>query len=121
MAVRVAIVDDMQDIRELMRIHLELDERFELVGEGENGREAIDVASKARPDVIVLDVQMPLMTGTEAIPEIRNASPETKILLYSAFPNPIDFTLPPGQRADASITKGSPEKLIAKIAELAAI
>lgn len=82
--VRVVIVDDTEDIRLLLRFSFRTDPRFELVGEGVNGREAIDLAARERPDLMVLDRQMPVLGGVEALPEIRAVSPRTAVVLYTA-------------------------------------
>lgn len=82
--VRVAIVDDTDDVRQLLRMAFRFDPRFDVVGEGANGREAIALAEAEQPDLMVLDRQMPVMDGMTAIPEIRTSSPRTAIVLYTA-------------------------------------
>jgi DNA-binding NarL/FixJ family response regulator len=82
--VRVALVDDNPDVRALLRIQFRRDVRFEVVGEAGDGSEAIELAEAARPDLMVLDRQMPRMSGVEAIPEIRRRAPDTSIVLYTA-------------------------------------
>jgi CheY-like chemotaxis protein len=83
-AVRVLIVDDTREIRLLLRLTLETDRRFDVVGEAENGAEAIDAARLLQPDVIVLDRHMPVLDGVEALPGIRRACPQAAILLFTA-------------------------------------
>lgn len=82
--VRVAIVDDTDEVRQLLRMAFRFDPRFDVVGEGTNGREAIALAAAEQPDLMVLDRQMPVMDGMAAIPEIRASSPRTAIVLYTA-------------------------------------
>lgn len=86
--VRVGIVDDSPEIRELLRQFLDLDDRFELVGEGASGQDAIDLVSTVAPDLLILDQQMPDLTGVEALPEIRRTSPGTAVVLYSGEADP---------------------------------
>jgi len=83
--VRVVLADDTTAYRDLLRLLLELDGRFEIVAEAENGREAIDAAVSERPDVIVLDVAMPVLDGLQAIPELREGAPGTAIVVLSGF------------------------------------
>jgi CheY-like chemotaxis protein len=82
--VRVAVVDDLADVRLLLRVLFETDPRFEVVGEARNGVEAIELAERMAPDVIVLDRQMPVMGGVEALPEIRRRAPRAAVVLYTA-------------------------------------
>jgi DNA-binding NarL/FixJ family response regulator len=82
---RVLLVDDTPEIRELLRITLELDGRFEIVGEAGDGAAAIDLTDSHGPDAVILDLAMPVMDGLQAIPEIRRHCPETKILVLSGF------------------------------------
>lgn len=82
---RVLLADDTPEIRQLLRFHLELDGRFEIVGEAGDGRAAIDMTDSESPDAVILDLAMPVMDGLQAIPEIREKAPETKILVLSGF------------------------------------
>jgi DNA-binding NarL/FixJ family response regulator len=86
--VRVAIVDDSPQIRQLLRLFLEADERFEVVGEGENGEEAIRLAVERAPDLLILDQQMPGLGGIEALPEIRRRAPRTSVVVYTGETDP---------------------------------
>jgi CheY-like chemotaxis protein len=81
--VRVGIVDDSPQIRALLRRFLDADHRFELVGEGASGEEAIDLVATVAPDLLILDQQMPGLTGVEALPDIRRIAPGTAVVLYS--------------------------------------
>lgn len=83
--VRVAIVDDTPDLRLLLRMALERGEGIEVVAEGGNGREGVDIAARHRPDVILLDLAMPVMDGMTALPLIREQSPATAVVVLSGF------------------------------------
>ena len=85
MAIRVLVVDDVEELRVLFRMLLENDGRFEVVGEAGDGEEGVSQARALRPDVIVLDVAMPRMDGIRAIPLIHEASPGVRILVVSGF------------------------------------
>ncbi|HXG73184.1 MAG TPA: response regulator [Gemmatimonadaceae bacterium] len=84
----VVICDDSASIRRALHFVLAAESRIEVVGEASNGLEAIDAARTARPDVLLLDVSMPLMDGIEALPHILSASPCTRILMMTALPSP---------------------------------
>jgi DNA-binding NarL/FixJ family response regulator len=81
---RVVVVDDMADIRCLVRAALNADGRFDVVGEAGDGRDAVNVVGLTRPDVVVLDLRMPTMDGLEAATEIAQVSAETKVVILSA-------------------------------------
>ena len=83
--IRVVLADDTADIRMLLRASLEIDGRFEVVAEAEDGREAIDMAVEHLPDVVVLDLAMPVMDGLQAIGPITEGSPDSKIVILSGF------------------------------------
>jgi CheY-like chemotaxis protein len=83
--VRVVIVDDTEDIRLLMRYALDRDPRFVVIGEAADGQEAVELCTAERPDVVLLDLSMPVMDGFEALPLIRERSPATKVVVHSAL------------------------------------
>jgi CheY-like chemotaxis protein len=84
--VRVLLVDDLSDIRLVMRLLLEADGRAEVVGEAADGAEAVRLAGELRPDAVVLDLRMPGMDGVAALPLIRDAAPGTVVVALSALP-----------------------------------
>lgn len=103
---RVLLADDVPEVRMLLRLTLELDGRFEVVGEAGNGAEAVKIVLHEHPDVVILDLGMPVMDGFAAITEISSFSPATKILVLTAF----DATEPETALllgADACMIKGS--------------
>ena len=82
---RVVLADDTSEYRLLLRVILEQDGRFEVVGEAEDGAEAVRVTTAEQPDVLVLDLAMPVMDGLQAMPHISAGSPETAIVVLSGF------------------------------------
>lgn len=88
MTTRILIVDDVAELRQIFRMMLETDERFEVVGEAGDGVEAIEQAGSLRPDLVLLDIAMPRLDGIAAIPEIHRASPGVKIMVLSGFQTP---------------------------------
>lgn len=81
----IVLVDDSADIRRLVRSRLELSRAFTVVGEGSNGLDAIELATKHQPDLLLLDVSMAGMDGLEAIPLVITASPRTRVVMFSGF------------------------------------
>lgn len=82
---RVLLVDDNEGIRAVLRMSFELTGGFEVIEDAENGAEAIERATASDPDVVVLDIAMPVMGGLEALPQIRRRIPGGKIIVYTAF------------------------------------
>ena len=71
-------------VREGFRKMLELEDDFEIVGEAPDGRQAVALAKKFRPDVVLMDIAMPLLNGLEATRQVLKALPATKVLMLSA-------------------------------------
>ena len=82
---RLAICDDVTTFRQLVSAVFRWEPGFELVGEASNGLEAVELARRVQPDVMFLDIAMPVMDGIEALPKIREASPSTRVIVLTAF------------------------------------
>jgi DNA-binding NarL/FixJ family response regulator len=82
--IRVVVADDHPVIRGMVRSALRQNPHFEVCGEAENGAEAIEEVKRVRPDVVVLNVTMPLVNGFEAAREIKKHVPETAIVILSS-------------------------------------
>jgi len=80
----VVLTDDIADMRWLLRNQLELQGGYSIIGEADNGRDAVAVVTALDPDVVVLDHMMPLMSGLDAAREIQRVAPRTKIVVHSA-------------------------------------
>jgi DNA-binding NarL/FixJ family response regulator len=80
---RVVICDDQAAFRQLVSVVLSLDPGVEVVAEAADGREAIRIVAELRPDVLLLDIAMPVMDGLEALPQVREASPETRVVMLT--------------------------------------
>jgi NarL family two-component system response regulator LiaR len=85
MKTRIMIADDHAMLREGMRSLLEQEKDFELVGEAPDGEEAVRLAEELKPDIIIMDIVMPKLTGVEATKLIRQKSPGTAILILTAY------------------------------------
>ena len=80
---RVLIVDDNFAVRSMVRQVFELEPEFEVSGEAENGIEALQKAATLKPDLIILDLSMPLMTGLDAAPQLMEILPAARIILFT--------------------------------------
>jgi DNA-binding NarL/FixJ family response regulator len=86
--ITVLLAEDNANFRRSLKLLIELDGDTEVVGEAKNGREAVQMAVKLRPQVIVMDIAMPLLNGLEATRQIMEAFPTTRVLILSAHPEP---------------------------------
>jgi two-component system, NarL family, response regulator LiaR len=84
MTIRILIADDHRVVRQGLRMFLQLDPELELVGEAENGAEALRLVELLTPDVVLMDLLMPVMGGIEAIGHIRTRFPETEVVAMTS-------------------------------------
>jgi DNA-binding NarL/FixJ family response regulator len=80
---RILVVDDVPQVRKLVRAYLEEETDFRVCGEAIDGFDAIDKAPNLKPDLIILDASMPRMNGIEAAPKLKKLLPETRIILFT--------------------------------------
>ena len=83
--IRVVLVDDVDDVRRLVRTALRFRGGFEVVGEARTGAEAISIAADHRPDIVVLDLGLPDIAGREVLARVREESPDTRVVVLSAM------------------------------------
>src|SRR4026209_325264 len=82
--ITVLLAEDHQIVREGLRSLLDHEHDIKVVGEAETGRQAVLLTRKFRPEVVVMDIAMPLLNGLEATRQIRKDFPETKVIILSA-------------------------------------
>ncbi len=99
------IVDDQPDIRLLVATRLGIEPGLEVAGEAADGAEAIVLARRLDPQAIVLDLQMPRMSGAEALPMLRSLVPDARIVVFSAYVG-VQALRGPIQ-PDAAVAKGA--------------
>ena len=83
---RTLLVDDVEDMRALLRVLMEQDGRFDIVGEASDGEQAIDLVRTEQPDLVILDLAMPVMDGLTALPGIREVATDIRVVVLSGFP-----------------------------------
>jgi DNA-binding NarL/FixJ family response regulator len=102
---RVVVADDSADLRDLVVLLLDDEDDFSVIGAAADGAEAVLLADELKPDLLVLDVNMPVMDGIEALRRVKATQPQIRVVLLSAFPRGVlpgdDVAL-----ADAYLEKG---------------
>jgi DNA-binding NarL/FixJ family response regulator len=83
--IKVVLADDHTVVRQGLRALLMAEEDIDIVGEAENGRQAVQMVKKLMPDVVVMDIAMPVLNGLEATRQISRAAPTAKVLILSSY------------------------------------
>ena len=91
--IRIAIVDDHALVREGLRTFLGEMEDFEIVAEGSTGHDAVKIATETVPDIMLLDLMLPEMSGEDALKEITGTDSKTKVVVLSSYTKP-DVAVP---------------------------
>nr|MBA2518257.1 response regulator transcription factor [Chloroflexia bacterium] len=84
-SIRIVLAEDQTLMRQGLRTILELEDGFEVVGEATTGQEAISRVLALRPDIVLMDVQMPELDGVAATAQITAAAPATRVIILTTF------------------------------------
>jgi DNA-binding NarL/FixJ family response regulator len=116
--VRLLIVDDFPQVRQDLAAALTLAGGVEVVGQASDGREAIELACRLRPDVVLMDLEMPVMDGFEAISRVKALCPGSRVLALTVYGDEATRAEAFRAGADAFVVKGSGlEALMGQITE----
>lgn len=116
------VVDDAANLRELLTVLLEAEDDFDVVGAVGDGAQALELAGRLGPDIVLLDLAMPVMDGLTALPSLREMLPDASIVVFSGFEEQalVDRAMAAG--ADAYVEKGaSVMDLVATLRSLRAV
>ena len=103
--VRVVIADDHRLFAESLKLMLEVEQEIDVVGCATDGREAVELAARLEPDVIVMDLDMPVMGGIEATTAVRRWSPGVAVVIVTGSTDPRDATRARAAGATAYVPK----------------
>jgi DNA-binding NarL/FixJ family response regulator len=106
-SIRVLVVDDHPLFRQGVLFTLSRQPGLVIVGEGDNGRQAVEMAERLKPDVLVLDITMPDMDGLRATTEVKRVSPQTNILILTASEEGDDLMAAMKAGAQGYVVKGA--------------
>jgi chemotaxis response regulator CheB len=115
----VLVADDNPLIRKMLCRMFEAEEHYNLCEQAENGRQAIELALRCRPDLIILDLSMPVMNGLEAAWELKRLMPHVPIILFSQHAVALDKKSPSGLLFDRFVSKVESGQLMKHVKELA--
>jgi DNA-binding NarL/FixJ family response regulator len=111
------IVDDHEVVREGMRLSLSRSSHIRVVGEASDGRSAIELAERRRPDVVIMDVRMPGMDGLEATKVLTQRLPQTAVLIFTAFSERSLLTRGMDSGAKGYVLKEAPHETLLRAIE----
>jgi CheY-like chemotaxis protein len=115
----ILIADDNERVRKILRHALERDTNFEICGEATDGLEAVAKAKELTPDLILLDVRMPRLTGLEVAGILRNTEPKSRIMMVTMYAEELNQKLTSLFRIDAVFSKSEGiTKLIERVESL---
>ena len=118
MAKRVLVADDNPLIRKMLCQLFEREDDYDLCAEAKNGREAIELALKHRPHLIILDWSMPVLNGLEAARELKKIMPNVPIILFTQHATGITL-IETDVNVDRVVSKGDPASLMGHVRSLA--
>ena len=114
---RVLVVDDAEDLRMLLRVRLDSTETMTVVGEAADGVAAVEQAEHLLPDLVMLDLAMPRMDGLEALPLIKQAVPDVRVIVLSGFNQDTMAAKAMEAGADHYVVKGGSMRELVQLAE----
>jgi DNA-binding NarL/FixJ family response regulator len=89
MALRILIIDDSSQVRDIMRKVFECEPGWLVCGEACNGKEGIEMAESVHPNLIILDLSMPVMNGLEAAKILNHSMPSVPLIMFTSFQTPV--------------------------------
>ena len=119
--IKILIADDHEVVRTGLAAIFGFDKNFKVIGQAENGQDAVRLAQSLKPDVVIMDLMMPLMNGVDATREILARQPRMRVLILTTYAEATDLRRAIDAGAVGAISKDSPNReLVAAIKKIAA-
>jgi DNA-binding NarL/FixJ family response regulator len=113
MAITIVVVDDERSVREGVIALISLTSDLQVIGQAADGQEAIRLVSKYRPDVVLMDVRMPVLDGLEATRQIKRKWPNVRVIVFTMFDTEEEDAEAAG--ADCFVLKGNPKTIMVDV------
>jgi DNA-binding NarL/FixJ family response regulator len=115
----ILVADDNAAIRKALCERFEIEEDYDLCAEASNGMEAVELARRWRPDLVILDLSMPIMNGYDAALEIKRVLPGVRIILFTMYADAMKTrVMAPGSPVDLVVSKTDSAKIIDHVRSL---
>ena len=118
MAKTILVADVNPKIRKLLCKLFESEEGYDICAEATNGQEAIDLALEYGPQLIILDLSMPVMNGLEAARELKRFMPDVPIILFTQYADLSKYLLRSNPAVDLVVSKGASKEIVGKVRSL---
>jgi YesN/AraC family two-component response regulator len=105
-AIKIILADNRASNRRGLKALLAFEPRIEIIGEAGNGKEAVELTDASPPDLVLMDIHMPVLDGLGATQAIKSAHPDVRVVLYSVYPGYEQESILAG--ADCFLVKGNP-------------
>ena len=112
MSKTILVVDDSPNLRKTLCRLLEAEENYDVCADATNGEEAIDLAQKRHPDLIILDLAMPVLNGSGAAKELKKIMPEVPIILFTQYAHLSSHLQPNDLPVDRIVSKSDVQELM---------
>jgi DNA-binding NarL/FixJ family response regulator len=119
MTIKIVIADDHHIVRKGLTLFINTQEDMEVIGEAKNGQEAVEITNKLQPDIVIMDLSMPILDGLQATKRIKENNPEMKIMILTSFSDQ-DHVIPALEAGAAGyqLKDSNPDDLIIAVRKL---
>ncbi len=110
--INIFLVDDLPDVRQMIKMRLALEPDMQIVGEAERADKALELVPQLKPDVVIMDIRMPEVSGIEATQALKEIAPQSPVVVLSLYDDPNTRSQAKAAGAVAFIAKQDPEEVL---------